>query len=247
MAIVVAGATVNIIFGLLVYFLLLAISGNYATKTIDSVAKDLPAARAGIEANDEIIKVNDKNCKLYSDISFALAEAGESEVTITVNRNGEIKDFKLTPEKIEEEGQQRLVIGVVFKPAGNSFKERMYYSFFETERFIGFLAKSVASLFTKGINTDDMTGPIGISKTVASTSTIYEFVYLLAIISLSLGITNLLPIPALDGGKILILLIEAIRRKPMKENTEIAIQLVGFSFLILLSIYISYLDVLKFF
>ena len=69
----------------------------------------------------------------------------------------------------------------------------------------------------------------------------------MALISLSLGITNLLPIPALDGGKIFILLIEAIRRKPMKESTEIFIQMIGFSLLILLSIYISYIDVLRFF
>ena len=92
-----------------------------------------------------------------------------------------------------------------------------------------------------------MMGPIGISKTVANTSTLYDFIYLMTVVSLSLGITNLLPFPALDGGKILILLIEAIRRKPLKQNTEIWIQMVGFSLLILLSIYISYMDVLRFF
>ena len=70
---------------------------------------------------------------------------------------------------------------------------------------------------------------------------------MLALISLSLGVTNLLPIPALDGGKLLILLIEAIRRKPMKEKTEINIQLIGFSILIALSIYITYHDILRIF
>ena len=63
-----------------------------------------------------------------------------------------------------------------------------------------------------------MMGPIGISKTVASTNGFFEFVYIMALISLSLGITNLLPFPALDGGKIVLLLIEAIRRKPLKES-----------------------------
>ena len=69
----------------------------------------------------------------------------------------------------------------------------------------------------------------------------------MALISLSLGVTNLLPIPALDGGKILILLIEAIRRKPMKEKTEINIQLIGFSILILLSLYVTYNDIIRIF
>ena len=70
---------------------------------------------------------------------------------------------------------------------------------------------------------------------------------MLAIISISLGVTNLLPIPALDGGKLLILLIEAIRRKPMKEELEIGIQMVGFIILISLSIFISYKDILRIF
>ena len=70
---------------------------------------------------------------------------------------------------------------------------------------------------------------------------------MLALISLSLGVTNLLPIPALDGGKLLILLIEAIRRKPMKEELEIGIQMVGFIILISLSIFISYKDILRIF
>ena len=164
-----------------------------------------------------------------------------------MKRQGELKTFKLKPE-IKDEGEaKQIIIGVSFKTSSNSLKDRMYYAFIGTGRFVGFLGESIAQLFTRGINTDDMTGPIGISKTVADTSSVFEFVYLLAVISISLGITNLLPIPALDGGKILILIIEAIRRKPMKESTEIAIQLIGFSFLILLSIYISVIDVHRFF
>ena len=92
-----------------------------------------------------------------------------------------------------------------------------------------------------------MMGPVGISEAVAKTNGVYEFVYMLALISLSLGVTNLLPIPALDGGKIMILIIEAIRRKPLKQQTEMNIQLLGFSILIGLSLYITYNDVLRIF
>ena len=90
-----------------------------------------------------------------------------------------------------------------------------------------------------------MMGPVGISQVVAQTNGIREFIYILALISLSLGVTNLLPIPALDGGKILILIIEAIRRKPMKPENEINIQLLGFSILIALSLYVTYNDILR--
>ena len=70
---------------------------------------------------------------------------------------------------------------------------------------------------------------------------------MISLISLSLGITNLLPIPALDGGRIFLLIIEAIRRKPLKQETEIQIQLLGFSLLIALSLYVTYNDILRFF
>ena len=72
-----------------------------------------------------------------------------------------------------------------------------------------------------------------------------EYLYMLSMISVSLGITNLLPIPALDGGKILLLIIEGIRKKPLKENTEIQIQLLGFSILIALSIFVTYNDIVR--
>lgn len=92
-----------------------------------------------------------------------------------------------------------------------------------------------------------MMGPVGISEAVTKTNGFKEFVYMLALISLSLGVTNLLPIPALDGGKILLLIIEAIRRKPLNEKTEINIQLIGFSLLIALSLYVTYNDILRIF
>ena len=90
-----------------------------------------------------------------------------------------------------------------------------------------------------------MTGIVGISNMVVKTSGILNYLYLMGVISLSLGITNLLPFPPLDGGKIVIYIIEAIRRKPLNENFEIKLQMAGFTLLILLSIYVTYLDILR--
>lgn len=116
-----------------------------------------------------------------------------------------------------------------------------------TQEFMISIFDSLKEIFTGNISVDQMMGPVGISETVAKTSGIKEFVYLLSVISVSLGVTNLLPIPALDGGKLLILLIEAIRRKPMKQQTEINIQLIGFSLLIALSLYVTYNDIVRIF
>lgn len=117
----------------------------------------------------------------------------------------------------------------------------------KTDELIIQVGESLKLLFTGKIGIDQMTGPVGISSIVAKTSGIVEFFELMAVISLSLGVTNLLPIPALDGGKILILIIEAIRRKPLNQQTELNIQLLGFAIIIGLSLIVTYNDILRIF
>ena len=95
------------------------------------------------------------------------------------------------------------------------------------------------------MSVDNMVGPVGISNVVSKTSGIFDFVYIMTLISLSLGITNLLPFPPLDGGKILLYIIEAIRRKTLNETFVTKLQVFGFTLLIVLSIYITYLDILR--
>ena len=92
-----------------------------------------------------------------------------------------------------------------------------------------------------------MMGPIGISAVVSQTNGFVDFVYILALISLSLGVTNLLPFPPLDGGKFILLVIEAIRRKKLSTEVELNIQSAGFILMILLSIYVAYNDLLRIF
>lgn len=90
-------------------------------------------------------------------------------------------------------------------------------------------------------------GPIGISEIVVETQNLVQFFYILALISLSLGITNLLPFPPLDGGKVVLLIIEAIRKKPIKENVEAGIQVAGLIILITLSLYVAFNDITRIF
>ena len=139
-------------------------------------------------------------------------------------------------------------VGIQFvDPAKDTFLNRMYYGALGTWEFILMLFESIKVLFTGGLSADQMVGIVGISEVVATTAGFANYVYLLAVISISLGITNLLPIPALDGGKILILLIEVIRRKPIKPETEATIQLLGFSILMALTIFVTYNDIIRIF
>lgn len=92
---------------------------------------------------------------------------------------------------------------------------------------------------------EQLMGIVGISEIVVETKGIINYIYLIAVISVSLGVTNLLPIPPLDGGKIVLLIIEAIRKKPLKENIEIQIQMAGFILMIALTIFVTYKDILR--
>ena len=137
-------------------------------------------------------------------------------------------------------------VGIQFvDPARDTILNRIYYGGQATGTFILSIFDSIKMLFTGGISTDQMVGIVGISEVVVQTNGIINYLHLLAVISVSLGVTNLLPIPALDGGKILILFIEIIRRKPMKIETETKIQLIGFSILMALFLMVTYNDITR--
>ena len=116
-----------------------------------------------------------------------------------------------------------------------------------TTKFISLTIESVKNIFTGNIVTEQLVGPVGISSLVAKTGDILNYLYLLSVISLSLGVTNLLPVPPLDGGKVVIYLIEWIIRKPISENIQLKIQSIGFALIMILSIYVMYSDIIKLF
>ena len=325
LAIVFAGAAVNIIFGLLVYFILMSTTGNYISNEIESTIDGYVAQEIGLQVGDKIVEIEGKKVKSKYDLDEVTKNIKENrEISLKIERNGEIIEHKteltevsskvtglyldekgkvITVEKgsvaekqgiqandkivkinnedvneditkIVEQIQQKGIgtvlltiergnetlnieltpdheysyyLGVNLKTAENTVINHIIYGAVETKEFSLSIIDNLKQLFTGKVGLDQMMGPVGISEAVASTTGIQDFVYLLALISLSLGVTNLLPIPALDGGKILILLIEAIRRKPLKQETEFNIQLLGFSFLIVLSLYVAYNDILRIF
>lgn len=139
-------------------------------------------------------------------------------------------------------------VGLQFTdPSKDTFLNRIYYGGIHTGDFILSILDSIKMLFTSGVSVEQMAGPVGISQIVVQATDFINYIYILAIISVSLGVTNLLPIPALDGGKIILLIIEAIRRKKITVETEAKITLIGFALIITLSLYITYHDVIRIF
>ncbi len=140
------------------------------------------------------------------------------------------------------------IVGLQFAdPSKDTIINRIYYAGINTGDFILSIFESIKTLFTGGISIDQMAGPVGISQIVVQASGLANYIYVLAVISVSLGITNLLPVPALDGGKLVLLIVEAIRRKKITVETEAKITLLGFALLITLSLYVTYHDIINIF
>ena len=200
----------------------------------------MPAYNSQILQGDEIISINDIEILNTEQIINQISES--KNVKLKINRNNEILEFNL--DTIE---QNYYYLGVINKVAENKFVNNVYYAYLETVKFVSDIFNNLKDLFIGNISVKQLSGPIGISEYIVKTDTVYNFVYMISLISLSLGITNLLPIPALDGGRIFLLIIEAIRRKPLEEELEMKIQTVGFLLIIGLSIYVSLNDILRIF
>lgn len=243
-AITIAGIVVNIVFGFLVYFILQCSVANVST-TIDRIDTSYGNELSMLQAGDTIKEINGKKIRLKSQIDAQITSSNTGNAKVKVERNGQILDLSIPVQKIvnEENNTTTYKLGIYMKKADRTFKNQVYYAFWKTTYFAEMLGESVLSLFKGNVKADEMVGPIGISEMIVKTDGLYEFCYLLAVISISLGVTNLLPIPGLDGGRLLFIIIEAIRRKPFERETEVKIQLLGFSFLILLSMYIAFNDV----
>lgn len=246
-AIVLAGAIVNIVFGLVVYFILVTSNVTYISNEVNIVEDGYNAKTAGVLPGDKIVKVNNKTIHLKSDLDKELAKSNGNLVNVQIKRNNEYINLSIMPkeEKMENTGSSKYLLGIQLAKVEKNFLNNIQYGFWDTVNFSMSILDNTKKLFTGKVSANQLTGPIGISTMVADTNGIVEFIYLLALISLALGVTNLLPIPPLDGWKVLLYLIEAIRKKPLDEKIQINIETLGISFMIILSIYVAYNDILK--
>lgn len=247
-AILLAGGMVNIIFGLAVYFILVTATGTFVSTTVDQTVETYAAQTAGIQEGDKIIQVNGKEIRRKSQIDKILEKNNGEEINLIIERNNEQIEKTLTP-TLEENANttRKYYLGIIFKVAPKSFTGNLYYGFWDTVEFSVSIIDNVKQLFTGNVGVDQLTGPVGISEVVVKTKNTSQFIYILALISLSLGVTNLLPVPPLDGGKILLVLIEGVIRRPIKENINAAIQMTGFFLIMGLAVVVTYNDVLRIF
>lgn len=210
---------------------------------ISSVEENSPADNSGIKAGCKIIAINDLEMKSTSDIIAKIKSSPEETLKVTTVYEDITTTYYVVPKT-----KKIRISGLTYVELENlNFFQNTYYAINQTGYYFNANIKAFLNMFSGDMEDVQLIGPVGIAKQISATEAISQFLLLMVAISLSLGICNLLPVPALDGGKLLILFIELIRRKPMKENTEIAIQLVGLTLIMTLAIVVTIGDIVNLF
>ncbi|MGL4484001.1 MAG: RIP metalloprotease RseP, partial [Anaerovoracaceae bacterium] len=238
-----AGSFMNIVLAVVVMSIIMLYTGTPTTE-IEAVSPKSPAAAAGIKAGDKIIAIGGEKIEKWDDVTPAVAEASKSkDFEITVKRNE--KELKLNTTYIEEDG--RKIIGITPSKKRNpatAFTDGAKASWTMTTSMYSVLSQ----LFTGEVSTKELSGPVGIVYVVnqgANQGFMY-ILYLTAIISLNLAIVNMLPLPALDGGRIVFVAIRKITGKKITDEMEGRVHTIGILLLFGLMIFITWNDIVRF-
>ncbi len=157
-AIVAAGGLVNILFGLIVYFAIVSISGNNITTTIETVQNINNQQSLQIQSGDEIIKINNKRVRNVQDIYKQVNKLNGEEIQLTIKRNNEILNVAVNP--IKDENTEKYYIGIILKQAENNFANNLYYGFWNTVDFSVSIIDNLKLLFTGNVEADQLMGPV---------------------------------------------------------------------------------------
>lgn len=250
-SVVAAGPIFNFI---LAFFLSLFIVGSigYDAPDVAVVVDGYPAAEAGMQAGDRIISMNQKKIHIYREVSFYVQTHQGETVTVTYERDGERHTVTLEPKQSESGTYLLGFRGSGVRTKGNVF-QTIAYSAYEVKYWISTTLKSLEMMFAGRVSADDISGPVGIIDTIGNTyeaskedGSFYVWLNMLNIsilLSANVGVMNLLPIPALDGGRLVFLFLEVLRRgKRIDPEKEGMVHFAGLVLLIALMLVVMFND-----
>jgi len=223
---------------------------------LTEVVENSAAEDAGLMAGDEIIKLNGGTVHLFRELTlFRMVADPTKPVNVTYKRDGNTYDTTVQMKYDEETGAY--MFGVISRGvASTSFLEELKFSLYEVRFQIETVIYSVKMMFTGKATVKDLSGPVGIGQMMSDVideaeargglwDVILNVINFAVLISANLGVMNLLPIPALDGGRILFLLVEAITGKKIPEDKMVIVNLIGFVLLMILMVVVFYNDIRK--
>ena len=252
MLIVAAGALMNFLVGFLIVLAVIqpnGPNGGYIVSTIDSIdPASTAAAEGGLQAGDEILEVDGYNILLRSDFEMALSRGMDTTYEVVVRRDGEKVTLPAVVLEATIEGEDgRKMIGLTFAEQPDSIGMHVNMAVRTSLNYARLVWVSLGMLVSGQVGVDQLSGPVGVASVMATTASysISAFLQLVAFISINLGVMNLLPLPALDGGRLVFLIIEGIRRKPVPAKYEGYIHAAGLMLLLALMVYVTGQDIVR--
>ncbi|MBP2099553.1 RIP metalloprotease RseP [Enterococcus rivorum] len=245
-----AGPMNNFILAVILFTVFVFMQGGvsyYDTNAIGKIQPDGPAAEAGLKAGDTIVSIDGEKIQTWEDFTTMVQKNPEKKLDLVVESAGKEKNIQVTP-KAEETGDTTVGKIGVSPPMKTGVIDKLFGGLQATIANSTQIFKALGSLFT-GFSLNKLGGPVMMFKlsSEASQAGLPTVIGLMAMLSVNLGIINLLPIPALDGGKILLNIFEGVRGKPLSQEKEGIITLIGVGFIMVLMILVTWNDIQRFF
>ncbi|HBG75642.1 MAG TPA: RIP metalloprotease RseP [Clostridiales bacterium] len=255
-AVVVAGPLMNILLAVVLLTVSSFTFGIYDADLpiIEDVISGYPAEKAGLHPGDRILSVGDmdvsrlKDSEAVQKIRSYINENGSDPFRVTFERSGQTKHLNVVPSYDKENNRYQLGFYFKVRTRKPGFFEAIGMSFQQTFQLIGVMLTALKDLIFSGTGINGLTGPVGIVGEIgkAAQAGIQQLLNLGIVITINLGVMNLVPFPALDGGKLLLLVVEGLRGKPMDQNKEGYFNLIGFVLLMILMVVVTYKDIIRF-
>ena len=238
-----AGPLNNFILGIIAFIIITFMQGGVPSNTnqIGQVQSGTPAYSAGLQSKDKIQAVNGEKTNNWEEVVQRIGANDGSEIKLDIERAGATKTLELKPEKID--GRYRIGITQTIK---TGFLDKLTGGFTQAANATTLIFKALGNLIAQP-SLDKLGGPVAIYDLSgqAAREGLVSVIALLAMLSINLGIVNLIPIPVLDGGKIVLNIVEALRGKPLSQEKEGILTLVGLVFMVVLMIAVTWNDILR--
>lgn len=250
--VVVAGAVMNMILGFLVLFFLTSRQSAITSKKVYSFYENARTQQTGLMVDDEIIAINGRKCYIANDVIYEFARTQNGVADFTVIRDGkkvELEDVTFDTYVDEETGLKQMVIDFSVYPIDKTFPNMVREAANWTISIARMVFLSLVDLVTGNVPINQMSGPVGIVSTISDAVSygLESVLMILAMITINLGVFNLLPFPALDGGRLVFLLIELVRGKPVDQKYEMWVNGAGMLILFAFMIFVTFSDITRLF